>query len=452
MSYTDAEMLMATQVAYLNVNGNGRDMHENVGDLVDAVLKEYGDYNASTGTYTIKEGVDGIYKQQFETAQNIVNLSEQNNTVSWRHWTIVDACDREDTSGYYSCLIDTGDGDAIIGTRGSESYNSDQVMKDWVIADALRMNNELTDQQADATRYMEYLYQKYGDRYDHFNLTGHSLGGSLSMHSAISAPEGMQDKIDQVISFDGPGFSDEYLRKHKEGLQRVRDKLAHYEYSWVGSLLNQPKGIHNRIVKAHDDQETDDVFRSQLFRHHTRNVEFDADGNVQDGERGTLQSLMSVITKIQENIPWLWQIEHFNLFLCSILAAYVFSVGDQILQKLDEVVESVKEKANELYTSYLSLVVSGNYEIHTSEVCRMMDGLESAQIRMDRIADQVREIKRDLPYDSLSAFYYKSLLGNISNGIESEGKKADKISRVIDNAVRKYNQGDQKVSSIMPVG
>ncbi len=452
MSYTDAEMLMATQVAYLNVDGNGRDMHVNVGDLVDAVLKQYGRYDASTGTYALKEGIDGIQKQQFETAQNIVNLSEQNNTVSWRHWTITDTCSREDTSGYYSCLIDTGDGNAIVGTRGSESYDSEQVLKDWVAADALRMNNELTDQQADATRYMEYIYKKYGDRYEHFSLTGHSLGGSLSTHSAISAPEGMQDKIDQVISFDGPGFSDEYLKKYEGGISRVRNKLTHYEYSWVGSLLNQPKGIHNRIIKAHDDQESSDVFLPQLVRHHTRNIEFDANGNVQDGERGFLQTSLSLISKTQENAPWVWQFTHFKSFLLSIMAAYIFSVGEQVLKKLSEVVETVKEKANELYNAYLSLSVSGNYEVHMSEIGRMMDDLERAQRNMDRIADQVREIKRDLPYDSISAFYYKSLLGSIASGIESEGRKADKISRTVDRAVHKYNQGDQEVSSIMPPG
>ena len=37
-SYKDAELMMATQVAYLNYSGNGRNSNENVGDLVDSIL------------------------------------------------------------------------------------------------------------------------------------------------------------------------------------------------------------------------------------------------------------------------------------------------------------------------------------------------------------------------------------------------------------------------------
>ena len=161
-SYKDAELMMATQVAYLNYSGNGRNSNENVGDLVDSILKKYGTYDSSTGEYTLKAGVSGEAKAQFNTARDIWSLSEQNNSVSWRQWKIVDSCNQEQGSGYYGCLIDTGDGNAIVGCRGSESYNAEQTIKDWGYADFGRVDNVCTDQQADATKYIEYLYKKYG--------------------------------------------------------------------------------------------------------------------------------------------------------------------------------------------------------------------------------------------------------------------------------------------------
>lgn len=455
MSYTDAEMLMASQIAYMNAN-TAKPVH-NVGELVDYYLNRFGTYDANTGIYTLKADVSGVSKSQFETAQNILRLSEQNNVQSWRHWNVVSTCDKEDTSGFYGCLIDTGDGNAIVGCRGSESYDANQVVKDWVIADVGRLNNELTAQQADATAYMEKLYRQYGDKYDSFSFTGHSLGGSLATHSAITAPEGMQDKIDKVISYDGPGFSEEYLEKHGDLIERIKEKLHHYEYSWVGSLLYQPDGIDNRVIKASDDKDSDSIITSQLWRHATYNVEFDADGNVIPGERGVLQNIFGPESKVIESFPaWLWGflarnypavfVSMIEAVIIALGAGYVISVGEQIGKKLEEVVQDIKEKANELYNNYLSFVVSGDYEIHTGELCHIISNLEDAQHQIARIADEVDEVKRSLPYDSASAYYFKNSLFWTSQAISSEGKKAGKMAKAVDKALVKYNRGDQKVA------
>ena len=451
MSYTDAEMMMATQIAYLDVKGNGRNSStKNMGDIVDAVLQKYGTYDRTTGTYTMKEGVTGGAKAQFETAQNILTLSKQNNVVSWRHWKVVDSCNNQNSSGYYGCLIDTGDGNAIIGCRGSESYD-DQTFKDWGMADLGRLNNEQTAQQADAAAYMNYLYREYGNDYEQYSFTGHSLGGSLATHAAITAPEGMQDRIDTVISFDGPGFSNEYLAKHAKQIERVRDKLNHYEYSWVGTLLLQPQGIRNMVIKAHDDNSTTDIFsifKAQLFRHATNNVEFDKNGNIMPGEQGVLQKLMGPVSIAMELMPE----ELLPMFLIPYvmtgLGAYFISVADQIKQQFDEIVQNVKQKTNDLFQSYMNFVVSGDYEVCTSDICALTESLETIQQRLNGIAGEVEEIKQSLPYDSTSAMYYKNALGLQAMMLKSEGKTAKKVADVLDKAVVKYNQGDQKVAAL----
>ena len=120
MSYTDAEMLMATQIAYLDFDGDGR-QSKNIGGMVDHILRLYGTYDSTTGTYKMKRGVSGSGKAQFETAVNIITLSERHHVDSWRSWTVVDSCNRQAETGYYGCLIDTGHGGAIVGCRGSES-------------------------------------------------------------------------------------------------------------------------------------------------------------------------------------------------------------------------------------------------------------------------------------------------------------------------------------------
>ncbi len=451
MNYSDAEMVIATQVAYLNINGNDSVVNQNVGETVNYILNKYGTYDFSTGTYTMKEGIHGADAAQFNTAQNILTLSEQNNVTSWQNWTVMDCCDHNSGSGFYGCLIDTSNGDAIVGCRGSESYDMEQGIKDWGAADIGRLNNPLTLQQADATRYMERLYAKYGNSYDSFSFTGHSLGGSLATHAAITAPKGMQDKTDTVISFDGPGFSDEYLKAHALEISRVADKLHHYEYSWVGELLFQPPGIDNRVVKAHDDTRQDSEFMNQAWRHDTVNIEFDENGNVMPGERGELQKISNPISKVIEIIPWGMNMLFWipAKMFGSTLISFLYSMREQVEQQLEQVVHTIVEKAHELYDAYLSMVVSGEYEIRTGEVSRMADSLETLQSRMNRIAESIRDIRRNLPYDSASAFYYKNVLGMNTVALESEGKKAAKLADAANRAVGRYNQGDQKVARLM---
>ena len=76
-------------------------------------------------------------------------------------------------------------------------------------------------------------------------MTGHSLGGGLATHSAITAPEGMQEKIDRVVSFDGPGFSDEYLKAHQKEIRRIKDRLEHFEWR-LGRSTFEPAGRDQR--------------------------------------------------------------------------------------------------------------------------------------------------------------------------------------------------------------
>ena len=66
----------------------------------------------------------------------------------------------------------------MIANRGSESYDLEQLFKDWIVADIGLLNHALTTQQARATIYMQELWEKYGDQYDSFSVTGHSLGGN----------------------------------------------------------------------------------------------------------------------------------------------------------------------------------------------------------------------------------------------------------------------------------
>jgi len=112
------------------------------------------------------------------------------------------------------------------------------------------LNSTLTPQQAVAERYVRKLYEKYGDEYTHFGMTGHSLGGNLAEHATITAPDYMRKKIDRCVNLDGPGFSEQYLLAHASDIQKSKGKIDHYQWSFVGTLLNTVPGTNYRTVEA----------------------------------------------------------------------------------------------------------------------------------------------------------------------------------------------------------
>ena len=226
MSYTDLQMRAFTQIAYLDLEDKF-EMKSKNGEPV--ALKDL---------LTDKEKASFIER-------GIMTESEIN---TWKISSVYDANykgkDGNPPSGFYGCVIETSDSpkEAAIGFRGSESLsNVKDAYYDWTEADLKLLNSTLTLQQAETERFLKKnkdLLQKY----DSLSLTGHSLGGNLAEHGTIVLADekrfGLKNKIDRCCSMDGPGFSDEYLRKHSQQIGEMSGKMRHMRWSAVGNLLN----------------------------------------------------------------------------------------------------------------------------------------------------------------------------------------------------------------------
>lgn len=194
-------------------------------------------------------------------------------------WVIKAVKDDNNKSGFYGCLIETAPDEAIIGFRGSETDDAEDFINDWVKADAGAFFLDETPQQQMAEEFMQEINDQYN--YDRYYTSGHSLGGHLSNHAVITAPNDMKDKIQQSYSFDGLGFSDKYLKIHQKDIEQSQGKLIHYQWGWAGGTLNQPEGAKNQVIKIKDTQ---DVEIDVWTRHRFELLEFDENGMVIKGE------------------------------------------------------------------------------------------------------------------------------------------------------------------------
>ena len=444
--YNDAAMMMATQVAYLDID----DKNGSVGKVVENLLDMYTEPDGQ-GNLVVKDGVASYYKKQAEVAINIDKLSREGNDIgNWKDWKVVDTCNDQHETGYYSMLIDTGNGDAIIGCRGSESYDLEQVGNDWIKADVGLLDNQLTAQQEMAQKYMEHLYYKYGDQYDTFSVSGHSLGGNLAEHMTITAPPGMREKIDHTISFDGPGFSQEYIDSHRDAIASAKDLMDHYEWSWVASLLISPPGVRDHIIKAHNEG-YEDGLKAELFRHDTHNVEYDENGNTMPGDESALSERLGPISRYLEHTgeggiedvinTMIMGSRPTSLTTTALTALYFLKLIRSSLPQLEKLCKNLEN----WYYDHIAASASDYYKVKPKDVLASGAGLQKSVKSLYEMSEEIQEIRKNLKYWSTAGAYYRSRLILLKCQIDLNISSLNRLHSKLEPIMNQYEKADQEV-------
>jgi len=98
-------------------------------------------------------------------------------------------------------------------------------------------------------------------------LTGHSKGGNLAMYAGCFTNKNIQDNIECIYNFDGPGFQDEIIRS--KNYQKMLPKIISYipHYSFFGIVLGHEEPYH--VVKSyHTGMIQHNAFSWQVGPHH----------------------------------------------------------------------------------------------------------------------------------------------------------------------------------------
>lgn len=102
----------------------------------------------------------------------------------------------------YTCVIFRGTDNSLIGWKEN-----------------LQMSYRIVPAQEKALKYLSYVGEKTSGR---LIVIGHSKGGNLAAYAAAMTKREIQDRIDAVYNYDGPGFMKDFLRS--EGYQRILDR------------------------------------------------------------------------------------------------------------------------------------------------------------------------------------------------------------------------------------
>jgi len=284
-AYSDRDLMVATQIAYYDFTQEQLD--ERGGS---ATVREL--LNAGTTFRELKNKVNQADTElKKKMAEKNLELYEMIVSDGSRYgdWKVVGVQNTNQRTGFYSVLLETDQEHAIISFRGSESDDYNQVLMDWINADFGLLMARDTTQQKNAAEYMAEVNQKYP--YAYYAVTGHSLGGNLAEHAVIAAPDDMRGKIRQAVSFDGPGYSGEYMIRNRELIEKVPYPITHYRWSLIGALLTQPSCAASRIIMVTEDIRSDMETEAMYMRHATPFIQWNGD-SVQDGAEDLLSIAM----------------------------------------------------------------------------------------------------------------------------------------------------------------
>lgn len=187
--FTNKELYHASKIAYFIFDSTFYDniVYQGKNYTLSEAFISY-----SNGIYT--KATNELTPEECEATHNFYNgikLEGDAEPYDYANWKIlrIDPFYNE-INGFYAITLLPPDSDtAIIAFRGSESDSLSIFINDWVIADFGLYAGEITAQQSTAYNVVDSILKDESLKDYNFVLTGHSLGGNLAMHAAVSMLE-----------------------------------------------------------------------------------------------------------------------------------------------------------------------------------------------------------------------------------------------------------------------
>lgn len=156
--YTERELVVVTQIAYygftpqqLANHGGSASVRELLGET-DTWRNLQNKWNQGE-----RELDKSMAKSSMDLYEEIMAPDSR-----YGNWIVTDICDRNQETGFYGMLLDTGNGCGLIAFRGSESTDTNQLIKDWLNADFGLLMDRDTAQQTEAAQYLADLGSRFG--------------------------------------------------------------------------------------------------------------------------------------------------------------------------------------------------------------------------------------------------------------------------------------------------
>lgn len=135
--------------------------------------------------------------------------------------------------GFSALFINDNTNEALVAFRGTSSGE----WKDNFTGGGITKTQDgvSTQQQLNALEWYKDVYDRYDLNKYRVLVTGHSKGGNKAKYITV-----MDDSVDRCVSFDGQGFSDEFMQRYKTQIYNNQNKIENHNVcdDYVNILLN----------------------------------------------------------------------------------------------------------------------------------------------------------------------------------------------------------------------
>ncbi len=142
------------------------------------------------------------------------------------------ASEHDKDSGFAAFAFSTPDNEVVVSCRGTQMDKANDILTDA----GLGLVTE-TQQHRDMEAFVDRL-ERQG--YDGYYFTGHSLGGNVATHGAVTI--GDAKKVRGVYAYNSPGFNEGYWAANGKKLEAIEYCINNFqnEYDYVSSILRVP--------------------------------------------------------------------------------------------------------------------------------------------------------------------------------------------------------------------
>jgi len=284
-----------------------------------------------------------------------------------------------------------------------------------------------TVQQEASLKFLNEMKKKYN--YRDFITIGHSKGGNSAQYVAV-----MSDDVKKCVSFDGPGFSDNFIRNNSIKILKARDKIISYEgkMDFVSSLLF---GIAGRIIIIDTEEQRD------FLSNHKPNIFLDAQGDFYGETKKDIicMAIKTYTIRVSTLFP-----DNTGLYLID--AVFDILDGKYALYELGSIYIALSGLPFFATHALVELFLLGGYYLGNEVLQKANDLLRNikrvllymAQVLMDKLKELGQDVfeVRATVFQSVESFFQD--LKSRTSEFVSRGKSIDNEPNIYVNIPRLY--------------
>ena len=372
----------------------------------DKIRKEYsGDNVVNFEVKAINNGAMQKTVDMIRDDDELLNLKVSYTSGEYQQELMENGADKYCTDGLTAACFEDSNGNAYVIYRGTDGYIA------WLEnTEAATLAD--TEYQQKALNFFESIPKL--TMYNDVQLSGHSKGGNMVQY--ITVVSKYSEYISKALSYDGQGFSEKFLLKYFEEIQKNKDKIVSYsaEFDVVNGLLYE-LDIERHYIKA-------SIADKNPFNHHYWDVVFNENNqlNYEVEESQLRRQVNALIIYIYEGLSEKYDphtVEKDIAAIGKLLSDYMNGLGVEISEDLATTIKHLDATGmlKPVISSLDQVLVDWADEKENEEFVQI--AIENALADKDRIL----AVSLSKAYGALLPLLKKfGILDNIENSLSAE--------------------------------